>query len=736
VDAQTELAKLGQSVGEIENTTEAVLLLATAAGRDVPQAAEVAQQTLNQFGLDASEAGRVVDVMAKSFTSSALDLDRWQASFKSAGAAANAVGATLEDTAAAISVLVDAGIPAEKAGTDLRNIFIALEQEGLSWAEALDGITNEQNKLTAAVDLFDKRSGVAGVILADNVRKTEQLSDAYSDAAGSARELADAQLDNLKGDRLLFAAAWEEFLLSVEDGTGVVGVLARELTQIGTAAINAFTPAKGSAQELKTTIEALGKEQNKIVTGLNALKLIETLRLRGIQRSATAEGELNKLIAKRAELIEKADSAPIASQRLSAYRQLQQVNEQILEIEKQITDEKEKQWTRHLEAISNYHKQRDIQKQIKDEIDATNKPILAGLQEELKNLRTKREQATTVGEIKTLNKEIEAIQIRINNLLGNTAARTREVKKETTDWKNLLLTVIDIEDKQAKRESIPSGFATSAAEGDFVQNLINERIKAEIDAQQKIEDEKTRIAKEGEQRRRDLQVAAIQFLGELGSGLVRNEQERLNRRLRNEQDFLEKLRQTNEISQEEYERLTIEAQKRQFRETQRLRLQEATINMAAAIATILAQQGLPAGLGSIASATALGAAQIATISAAQFAKGGMLQGDSHERGGIPVSVGGKRIVEAEGGEAIINKKSTAMFRDQLSAINQAGGGVKFARGGMLSAPRATVGMGAPTQRIDYDQMAAAFANVNIETSIVEIQNAQSLQNKIASIRRL
>ena len=42
-------------------------------------------------------------------------------------------------------------------------------------------------------------------------------------------------------------------------------------------------------------------------------------------------------------------------------------------------------------------------------------------------------------------------------------------------------------------------------------------------------------------------------------------------------------------------------------------------------------------------------------------------------------------MEAEGGEAIINKKSTSMFRPMLSAINSYNGnGVKFADGGLLN----------------------------------------------------
>tara|TARA_R100001594_G_scaffold64983_2_gene99268 strand:- start:5291 stop:7393 length:2103 start_codon:yes stop_codon:yes gene_type:complete len=62
--------------------------------------------------------------------------------------------------------------------------------------------------------------------------------------------------------------------------------------------------------------------------------------------------------------------------------------------------------------------------------------------------------------------------------------------------------------------------------------------------------------------------------------------------------------------------------------------------------------------------------------------GGMVSGPSHARGGVKFNVGGQ-VHELEGGEAVINKKSTAMFKDILSKINQAGGGKRFAGGGMV-----------------------------------------------------
>ena len=76
----------------------------------------------------------------------------------------------------------------------------------------------------------------------------------------------------------------------------------------------------------------------------------------------------------------------------------------------------------------------------------------------------------------------------------------------------------------------------------------------------------------------------------------------------------------------------------------------------------------------------------AKIAISKFAQGGLVdggvfQGNSHADGGVKFSSGG-RVMEAEGGEAIINKRSTSMFRPMLSAMNQMGGGKKFAVGGI------------------------------------------------------
>lgn len=117
--------------------------------------------------------------------------------------------------------------------------------------------------------------------------------------------------------------------------------------------------------------------------------------------------------------------------------------------------------------------------------------------------------------------------------------------------------------------------------------------------------------------------------------------------------------------------------------------------------------------------TIQGLARVSAINGIQFARGGILgvkkffgggiannggviSGPSHADGGVKFSVGGRLGFEAEGGEAIINRKSTAMFRNQLSAINQAGGGVKFATGGVAGSEIRSVARGIERQFTGQD----------------------------------
>lgn len=104
--------------------------------------------------------------------------------------------------------------------------------------------------------------------------------------------------------------------------------------------------------------------------------------------------------------------------------------------------------------------------------------------------------------------------------------------------------------------------------------------------------------------------------------------------------------------------------------------------------------------------------------------GGMFEGASHANGGIKFKVGGK-IHEAEGGEAIINKRSTRMFKPVLSAINAAGGGVKFATGGMTPSMSNII-----NQTLESDQLARMEKAMMMQKTVLPIPVATATQRDI------
>jgi len=104
----------------------------------------------------------------------------------------------------------------------------------------------------------------------------------------------------------------------------------------------------------------------------------------------------------------------------------------------------------------------------------------------------------------------------------------------------------------------------------------------------------------------------------------------------------------------------------------------------------------------------------------------MVNGKSHAQGGEKFAVGG-RVVELEGGEAVINKRSTSMFRNQLSAMNSAGGGVKFADGGLLNMPSfSQQQFNALGQNQMMGAMGGASKVVVVEADITSTQNSVSV----------
>ena len=190
------------------------------------------------------------------------------------------------------------------------------------------------------------------------------------------------------------------------------------------------------------------------------------------------------------------------------------------------------------------------------------------------------------------------------------------------------------------------------------------------------------------------------------------------------------------ITEEEAARKKERIQKDFARKQQKVDITQALINTALAITSALATKPfLPMGLIAAGIATATGAAQVSSIKAQKFAKGGILNGPSHAQGGIPMfSKGGAFYGEAEGGEAVMTKGVMAnpALASMASAINVAGGGVPFfANGGVLDPIQSAT----PTDRA-ADLISAGMKSRQPVLVVEQLRERENSVDVIESLRTI
>lgn len=144
---------------------------------------------------------------------------------------------------------------------------------------------------------------------------------------------------------------------------------------------------------------------------------------------------------------------------------------------------------------------------------------------------------------------------------------------------------------------------------------------------------------------------------------------------------------------EKREKELAKKEKQQRKLELKMQLIEGIVNTAVSVTKALTW-GWPLGAIFASIIGAMGALQTSIISKqiSKLADGGLLQGRSHAQGGIPV---GNTGIEVEGGEYVINKRSTAKYLPLLQAINEEGARKKtvanqlgkYANGGQLNYQR-------------------------------------------------
>ena len=242
-EGMQELVKAGYDANQVTASMPAILNASKASGEDFNTVMEATSSILSQYGLGAKEAGRVTDSL--SFVA-----NKTKAGFKDMGDAmvyvgpvAKSVGMNLEETAAAIGILSNAGIQGEQAGTALRGALTRLLKPSEQNAEAM-------KELGFSAEEFKKgQIGLPDVI--DRIKKsTEGLTDAekaslIAKAFGTESQTAMNALVNEGSDAL------RGLTKETKGATGYTKELAKAMNSTDSAK---FAQAKAKMEVLAITI--------------------------------------------------------------------------------------------------------------------------------------------------------------------------------------------------------------------------------------------------------------------------------------------------------------------------------------------------------------------------------------------------------------------------------------------------------------------------------------------------
>lgn len=254
------LGMAGFNAAESIAAIPAVLDLATASAMDLASAADISSNVLSGFGLAASDAGQVADVLAAASSRANTNVSQLGGAMSTVAPIAAALGIDLQDTASAIGVMSDAGIQGERAGTALRGVLASLAGPTNEAKKALAGyqITAEQvNPATQdladifallgqrglstadAMTIFGREAASGALVLVEGANRVETFADELRAAEGAASDMAGIMRDNLGGDAQSAMSAVQGLAIAIGEA-GLTAVL-RAALQVTTAFVRGLT---------------------------------------------------------------------------------------------------------------------------------------------------------------------------------------------------------------------------------------------------------------------------------------------------------------------------------------------------------------------------------------------------------------------------------------------------------------------------------------------------------------
>lgn len=239
------LAMAGFQTKDIIASMPGVLNLAAAAQIDLGRSADIVSNIMTGFGLAAEDTGRAVDVLVKTMTTANTDLPQLGDAMKYVAPVASSLGYSIEETAAAVAKMSDAGIQGSMAGTALRAALLSMANPVGQTAKVMEKFNiqvqtadgkmkplpelighvadrfknlTETQKTQAAAQLVgtEAASGFLS-LLKIGEKGLQDYTKELENSGGVAEEVAKTQMETLKGAFVEFQSALEGLSISIGD---------------------------------------------------------------------------------------------------------------------------------------------------------------------------------------------------------------------------------------------------------------------------------------------------------------------------------------------------------------------------------------------------------------------------------------------------------------------------------------------------------------------------------------
>lgn len=650
-----------------------------------------------------------------------------------------------EETEGAFGKLKTAGAGLQNSLKKSGTAFLTTFGSGIS--KVIDNVSFVVSKLVNGFVSLSESGGITGAIFGGLKTLFTEFPAIFGGIAAAVSEFG-ARYKRIFKELSLFT---EKLIIQAKRifspfDEGLIEDLERVNKAIKETTIENILAEKTLAQAFKDGAQAVREEQKEFKKRNDEESIAEERRIKNIELTKAAKKKAADEEKQRIKDIQKSQDDLKKSIEQNAKGRaslILKLNTQLAQLEIDAIEDKNKKLLAQKQfdfQQEQTQQQKEIDKLIENEKQALSKRLELGKFSQEQRLELEAETEFQIEALQDKSNEIKETQLQQHE---DEIAAIKKTAAETQAAAEKAVFAAELAETDAELEKI-----------DAVQTAADEKSLTKAKEQ---EEKKAEVRKQTTAAIINAVNVTIQAIADISALAFEAENERFQQAIDNRKRNITKLNEDlqsatglqkkfllQQVEQEE------QALKKETENREKARKKQAETQQAIAItqAIIAAALGIanaftlppPASFIAAAATAVATAVQIATIASQKFAKGGILQGNSHADGGIQTAFG-----ELEGGEAVINKNSTKLFRPILSALNRAGGGKSFAEGGILgevlTAPAGGQASGINTTfqqflQASQDKTNAINSRIDRLQVVQDLNSLQDLQDNDSALNTL